>query len=141
MDQSIGLNPKDLDALCAMGGSWKNVNDDKAYKYYKKAFKVKNDDPYALGNVIIYELMQKKDLAVIDKRNENIKLSSVVSLYIAREYSNVDEVYLVPLTEISLEGWVEYGEDWQVQIREGSIRIYDYYEILHNEVLVVFIVN
>lgn len=73
--------------------------------------------------------------------DDNITESSVVEIYVRRLYENDGSPYLVPLNEISMQEGADYGFDWQTQLREGSLRIYDWYEILDFETLVVLVIN
>jgi ppGpp synthetase/RelA/SpoT-type nucleotidyltranferase len=53
----------DVDALCSLAGSWKGIDETKVRKYYRLAFEVQPEDPYALGNYLEQEL--QRDPAVL----------------------------------------------------------------------------
>jgi class 3 adenylate cyclase len=59
----------DVDAAAALAGSWKGVDDDRAYELYLAALELDAADPYALGNVLEVEIRRTRDLApVADRR-------------------------------------------------------------------------
>jgi hypothetical protein len=59
----------DVDAAAALAGSWKGVDDQRAYELYRAALDLDAADPYALGNVLEYEIQRTGDLgAVADRR-------------------------------------------------------------------------
>ena len=62
----IELDPKNSYALCAMGSTYKNSDELLAAKYYKKAFLVSPDDPYAVSCHLDYAVPESSDLSVID---------------------------------------------------------------------------
>jgi class 3 adenylate cyclase len=59
----------DVDAAAALAGSWKGVDDARAYELYLSALELDAADPYALGNVLEVEIRRTGDLApVADRR-------------------------------------------------------------------------
>ena len=58
------LNSSDSDAYASLGGTWKGFNNENALKYYKKALKVNESDPYPLVNSLILDI----------QKNNNFKL-------------------------------------------------------------------
>jgi class 3 adenylate cyclase len=59
----------DVDAAAALAGSWKGVDDERAYELYLAALELDAADPYALGNVLEVEIRRSGDLApVADRR-------------------------------------------------------------------------
>jgi class 3 adenylate cyclase len=59
----------DVDATAALAGSWKGVDDERAYELYLAALELDAADPYALGNVLEVEIRRSGDLApVADRR-------------------------------------------------------------------------
>jgi len=74
--EAIKLDPDNIDALCSMAGTFKNIGTQKAheeaYKYYLKALKKDPYHSYPLGNVLIYEI-NKNGLSSIEKRKTQIE--------------------------------------------------------------------
>jgi len=64
----------DVDALCALAGTWKNVDDDRAGGLYRRAFEADPADPYALGNYLEFQLA--RDPALIDSVRPLIQQSA-----------------------------------------------------------------
>ena len=62
----------DVDAASALAGSWKGVDDERAYALYLSALELDATDPYALGNVIEYEIQRTGELAPIAERRPAI---------------------------------------------------------------------
>jgi class 3 adenylate cyclase len=58
----------DVDAAAALAGSWKDVDDARAYELYLSALELDAADPYALGNVLEVEIRRTGDLAPIADR-------------------------------------------------------------------------
>jgi class 3 adenylate cyclase/tetratricopeptide (TPR) repeat protein len=59
----------DVDAAAALAGSWKTVDDQRAYELYLAALDLDPTDPYALGNVLEVEIRRSGDLVpVADRR-------------------------------------------------------------------------
>ena len=59
----------DIDAAAALAGSWKTIDDERAYELYLAALDLDPTDPYALGNVLEVEIHRTGDLApVADRR-------------------------------------------------------------------------
>ena len=59
LERALELNEADSNTLASLGGSWKFIEDNKAYEYYLKALEMNPEDPYPLVNVIIYEEMDR----------------------------------------------------------------------------------
>lgn len=66
LEEVLALNPTDTDAASSLGGTWKNIDEEKAYYFYKKAFEINPTDPYALGNYLVYEIHRQKSLSPIE---------------------------------------------------------------------------
>jgi len=62
LEEAIRLDPTDSDALASLGGLWKDIDEDKARFYYKKAFEINPTDQYSLGNYLIYEIRKQENL-------------------------------------------------------------------------------
>ena len=73
IEQAIEFNREDEDALASLAGTWKSVDDEKAYKIYLEAFEKNRDNPYPLINILIYELMHKDDISFDKSRLADIK--------------------------------------------------------------------
>ncbi|TFF92875.1 MAG: hypothetical protein EU544_06720 [Promethearchaeota archaeon] len=73
LEEAIELDPEDADAVASLGGTWKSIDDDLAYKYYKDSLKIDPANPYPLVNVLIYEIRKKNDLQLINKRKKTIR--------------------------------------------------------------------
>jgi tetratricopeptide (TPR) repeat protein len=58
----------DVDAAAALAGSWKGVDDTRAYELYLSALELDVADPYALGNVLEVEIRRTGDLAPVAER-------------------------------------------------------------------------
>ena len=59
----------DVDATAALAGTWKGLDEERAYELYRSALELDPTDPYALGNVLEYEIQRTDDLSpVADRR-------------------------------------------------------------------------
>jgi class 3 adenylate cyclase/tetratricopeptide (TPR) repeat protein len=59
----------DVDGAAALAGTWKGLDEERALELYRSALELDPTDPYALGNVLEYELERAGDLsAVADRR-------------------------------------------------------------------------
>ena len=58
----------DVDAAAALAGTWKGADDRRALDLYRTALELDPSDPYALGNVLGYEIEQAGDLSPFDER-------------------------------------------------------------------------
>jgi ppGpp synthetase/RelA/SpoT-type nucleotidyltranferase len=55
----------DVDALCSLAGTYKGIDDEKAYELYLRAFQIDPSNAYPLGNCLEYEITKRKDISVI----------------------------------------------------------------------------
>ena len=62
LEKAIELDPTDFDALASLGGYYKKFDEDKARECYRRAFELNPNDPYSLGNYLIYEIRKLKNL-------------------------------------------------------------------------------
>jgi DNA-binding SARP family transcriptional activator len=62
---------RDLDALASLAGTWKDVDDDRAHRLYRECLDIDPADPYALGNVIEYEVVAR-GRAIVDEMHPQI---------------------------------------------------------------------
>jgi class 3 adenylate cyclase len=59
----------DVDAAASLAGSWKGIDEERALELYRVALELDPTDPYALGNVLEYEIVGASDLSpVADRR-------------------------------------------------------------------------
>jgi tetratricopeptide (TPR) repeat protein len=58
----------DVDAAAALAGTWKGVDDERAYAGYLSALELDPTDPYALGNVLDIEIERSHDLSPVADR-------------------------------------------------------------------------
>ena len=65
-------NPNDSDLYAAIAGSYKDINDDLALYYYRKAYNTNKKNPYPFGNLLILELMKKHKFMFSKKRIKEI---------------------------------------------------------------------
>jgi len=56
---------RDTDALASLAGTWKGIDDERAQAYYRQCLDIDPADPYALGNVVEYEISADRDLGVV----------------------------------------------------------------------------
>jgi tetratricopeptide (TPR) repeat protein len=64
-------NP-DVDALASLAGTWKGVDDRRAQEFYRLCLDVDPADPYALGNVLEYEVATSGDLQIVETMREQV---------------------------------------------------------------------
>jgi tetratricopeptide (TPR) repeat protein len=58
----------DVDAAAALAGTWKGLDEGRAYELYLSALEIDPTDPYALGNVLEYEIQRTGDLSPVTDR-------------------------------------------------------------------------
>ena len=58
----------DVDAAAALAGTWKGIDEERAYELYRSALEIDPTDPYALGNVLEYEIQRTDDLSPVADR-------------------------------------------------------------------------
>ena len=58
----------DVDAAAALAGTWKGQDEERAYHLYRSALELDPTDPYALGNLLEYEIQRAGDLSPIADR-------------------------------------------------------------------------
>ena len=56
---------RDTDALASLAGTWKGIDDARAHAFYRECLDLDPTDPYALGNVLEYEIAAAGDLSVV----------------------------------------------------------------------------
>lgn len=61
LEQASAPPAPDLDALAALAGSWKGVDDQKAREYYRQAYELAPSDPYPFGNYLESEVVERRD--------------------------------------------------------------------------------
>jgi ppGpp synthetase/RelA/SpoT-type nucleotidyltranferase len=64
LECACAAEPADVDALCSMAGTWKNIDEERVHHYYRRAFEADPHDAYALGNYLECEL--RRGTAVLD---------------------------------------------------------------------------
>ncbi len=65
--EAAGTPPNmDLDALASLAGTWKGVDDVRAHQVYRECLDLDPDNPYALGNVLEYEILATRDWSIVD---------------------------------------------------------------------------
>jgi len=52
---------KDIDALCSLAGTWKEIDEDKVRELYRQAFEIDPSDPYTLDNYLECEIAYRQD--------------------------------------------------------------------------------
>ena len=62
LDTAVELDPNDVEAWCALGDSWKDVESRQALKYYKRAFDLSPSDPHILGSYLEARLRLSKNI-------------------------------------------------------------------------------
>jgi tetratricopeptide (TPR) repeat protein len=67
---------RDTDALASLAGTWKGLDDVRAQTYYRRCLDLDPADPYALGNVIEYEISAAGDLTIVEAMREQIVAAS-----------------------------------------------------------------
>ena len=66
----------DPDAAASLAGSWKGLDDDLAQQLYLRAHELDPADPYALGNLLEYEIETSEDLAPVEVRRSAIEAAA-----------------------------------------------------------------
>jgi len=61
LERAIATPRKDADALAALAGTWKGIDEAKAGEYYRRAFELDPSDPYAVGNHLEHEIVGRRD--------------------------------------------------------------------------------
>ncbi len=70
LDRAKG--PQASDAASTLAGTWKGIDDDRAMSLYRRALDLDPGDPYALGNVVEYEVAAAGDRNVLAGMREQI---------------------------------------------------------------------
>lgn len=65
LERAVSANPRDLDALCSLAGTWKGIDDEKSRELYARAFQSDPADPYALENYLGSEATATGDLDAV----------------------------------------------------------------------------
>ncbi len=63
---------RDTDALASLAGTWKGIDDVRAHALYRQCLDLDPADPYALGNVLEYEITAAQDLAIVESMRGQI---------------------------------------------------------------------
>jgi len=63
---------RDTDALASLAGTWKGIDDKRARAFYRQCLDLDPTDPYALGNVLEYEIAAVGNLSVVDDMRAQI---------------------------------------------------------------------
>lgn len=63
----------DPDAFASLAGTWKGTDDDRARALYARAVALDAADPYALGNVLEYEVADRGDVSAIEDRRSDLE--------------------------------------------------------------------
>jgi class 3 adenylate cyclase/tetratricopeptide (TPR) repeat protein len=66
---------RDGDALASLAGTWKGVDDRRAQEFYRRCLDLDPSDPYALGNVLEYEVATSGDLRIVETMREQVALA------------------------------------------------------------------
>jgi class 3 adenylate cyclase/tetratricopeptide (TPR) repeat protein len=75
--QLAGAPPhRDVDALASLAGTWKGVDDLRAQELYRRCLDLDPSDPYALGNMLEYEVAASGDLRIVETMREQVALAS-----------------------------------------------------------------
>lgn len=61
LEKAATAHPRDADALASLAGTWKRTDPSKAAELYREAFEANNDDPYALGQYLEYEILKERN--------------------------------------------------------------------------------
>jgi hypothetical protein len=64
---------RDPDAASSLAGAWKGIDDVRALELYRRALDLDPGDPYALGNVLEYEVVGTGDLAAAASMRSSIE--------------------------------------------------------------------
>ncbi|MGI8627628.1 MAG: adenylate/guanylate cyclase domain-containing protein, partial [Geodermatophilaceae bacterium] len=63
---------RDTDALASLAGTWKGIDDKRAHAFYRRCLDIDPTDPYALGNVLEYEIAAAGALSVVEDMRAQI---------------------------------------------------------------------
>jgi class 3 adenylate cyclase len=63
----------DPDAFASLAGTWKGTDDDRAKTLYARAVALDAADPYALGNLLEYEVAERGDVSAIEDRRSDLE--------------------------------------------------------------------
>jgi class 3 adenylate cyclase len=66
----------DADAAAALAGSWKGVDEERAHDLYRRAHELDPSQPYALGNLLEYEVAAAGDLSPVDDRAADVRAAA-----------------------------------------------------------------
>lgn len=72
LEEAAELAAEDADAYASLGGTWKGIDEGRAASLYGRAVRVDPSDPYALGNLLEYEVRERGDLSTVAERLEAI---------------------------------------------------------------------
>ena len=67
---------RDIDALASLAGTWKGVDDASAQALYRQCLELDPSDPYALGNVLEYEIAAAGDVWIVGHMRDVISAAS-----------------------------------------------------------------
>ncbi len=67
---------RDVDALASLAGTWKPTDAARAQTIYRQCLELDPSDPYALGNVLEYEIATAGDPATVDHWREQLLAAS-----------------------------------------------------------------
>ena len=60
---------EDIDAIASLAGTWKNTDEEKARRLYRKAFQLDPSDPYPLENYLDLEVTITRDVSIVSLLN------------------------------------------------------------------------
>jgi class 3 adenylate cyclase/tetratricopeptide (TPR) repeat protein/predicted Ser/Thr protein kinase len=61
------------DTVASLAGTWRGVDDERARALYLRALEQDPSDPYALGNVLEYEIQERGDRSPVEERRDAIE--------------------------------------------------------------------
>jgi hypothetical protein len=73
--QDAASSGTDADALSALAGTWKRIDDERARGLYREAVALDATDPYALGNLLELEVEASGDLSAVGAMASSIEAS------------------------------------------------------------------
>jgi len=65
LEQAIALSPRDVDAICSLAGTYKDLDEDKVGSLYRQAFEIDPTDPYVLGNHLEWQITRARNLSLV----------------------------------------------------------------------------
>ncbi|MHA1463328.1 MAG: hypothetical protein ACTSQ0_09695 [Candidatus Heimdallarchaeota archaeon] len=65
LEKALVINPEDADTYCVLGGRWKEIDEEKALNYYRKASEIEPSNPNATTNYLALEIKKQKSLGFI----------------------------------------------------------------------------